>query len=77
LVLSQIYYPGWQAAIDGARANLQPVNVIQQGVVVPAGRHTVEISFAPASFWWGSLLSAVGLLLAVGLLILGQIKRPR
>ncbi len=45
LVLSQIYYPGWQATLDGQPTTLCRVNVIQQGIAVPTGSHTIELTF--------------------------------
>jgi hypothetical protein len=77
LVLSQIYYPGWYAKIDGQPATLMRVNVIQQGVLVPAGQHTVELSFMPASFWWGRIISIIGILIGMGIMLLSQIKKLR
>ncbi len=76
LVISQVYYPGWLAMIDGQPAPVWRVNVVQQGVVVPAGRHTVKIIYRPSSFWWGCLLSILGLLVCVLLWIgPGRLKR--
>jgi hypothetical protein len=69
LVFSQIYYPGWQAKIDGQTAELLRVNVIQQGVVVPAGQHTVELTFSPRSFWVGTVISITAVLICLILLI--------
>lgn len=69
LVFSQIYYPGWQATIDGQPADLLRVNVVQQGVVVPAGQHTVELVFSPGSFWLGAAVSIVALLICLVLLV--------
>jgi hypothetical protein len=60
LVLSQIYYPGWAASIDGRPVDLRQVNLIQQGIVVPPGHHLIELRFVSATFWWGSLISLVG-----------------
>jgi hypothetical protein len=77
LVLSQIYYPGWQARLDGQPVELRRVNVVQQGLVVPAGAHTVEVAFVPVSFWWGLVFSGIGLLLAGGMLVFGPIKLKR
>lgn len=65
LIFSQIFYPGWQAFVDGQPADLHRVNVVQQGVVVPPGRYMVEIVFAPRSLWWGIILSGAGFLLTV------------
>ncbi len=70
LVFSQIYYPGWQAQIDGQPVELWRVNVIQQGVVVPAGAHTVELIFSPGSFWVGLIISVIALLISLFMLIL-------
>ena len=61
VVFSQIYYPGWQAAVDGQPTPLHRVNVILQGVVTPPGKHTVQLTFSPASFWWGSVISMIGI----------------
>jgi hypothetical protein len=77
LVLSQIYYPGWRAKIDGLPAELVRVNVIQQGVVVPAGKHTVELSFKLDSFWWGGIVSGVGISVWLVMIVLGELKKPR
>jgi hypothetical protein len=77
LVLSQVFYPGWQAKIDGESAVLERVNVIQQGVVIPAGSHTVEVSYRPVTFWLGSAISLLGMALIAALFVLGQTKKPR
>jgi hypothetical protein len=69
LVFSQIYYPGWQAKLDGQAAELLRVNVVQQGVVVPAGQHTVELTFSPRSFWLGLIISISALLICLRLLV--------
>lgn len=72
LVVSQVWYPGWQVLIDGRPAGT-PVRTdyLFQGVVVPAGDHRVEFRFAPARWFVGWALAGVGLvaLLSVGLLL--------
>ena len=68
LVFSQIFYPGWQVSIDGQPAELLQVNVVQTGVVAPAGHHTVQLVFKPASFGWGIIISIVGVLILVFLI---------
>jgi len=47
LVLAQPWAPGWRARIDGAPAPLVRTNIAGLGVVVPAGRHTVELDYRP------------------------------
>lgn len=63
LVASETWYPGWRAAIDGREQPLVMTNGAFRGLAVPAGRHRVEMRFAPAILWWGAALSAAGCLL--------------
>lgn len=55
LVLADNYYPGWQAQVDGQRAEVFRTNHTFRGVVVPAGKHQVVFTFDPAGvregFW--------------------------
>lgn len=63
LVTSDVFYPGWQATIDGAAARLVRANYVLRGLVVPAGRHAVRFEFRPRSFYEGAFVSAASLLL--------------
>lgn len=69
VVVAQSLYPGWEARIDGRPVEIIPADVAFQGVVVPAGRHIVEMMFSPPSLRFGLLLSAVGLAVAALLLV--------
>ena len=55
--MSQTYYPGWNAYIDGVKTELYEVNGIIQGAFVPAGTHTVEFRYQPAVFYAGVFVS--------------------
>lgn len=48
LVLSETYYPGWKAWIDGQPAQIRPVDIALRGVMVPAGAHRLRMEFRPA-----------------------------
>lgn len=50
LVLSDVFYPGWEARIDGKRTKIYQTNYVQRGVKVPAGEHVVRFEFHPMSF---------------------------
>lgn len=66
LVLSEVYYPaGWKAFIDGKATEIYPTNHILRGIVIPAGKHSLELRFQPDSYSRSLQLSLAGLLITV------------
>jgi hypothetical protein len=61
LVLSDTYYPGWEAEVDGRATAVLRANHTMRAVVVPAGLHTVRFLFRPQSVLLGFLLTLAGL----------------
>ena len=53
VIVSDPYFPGWQAAVDGKRAHIYQAYGFLRGVIVEAGRHRVEMRYRPASVIWG------------------------
>ena len=49
VVFSEIYYPGWTATIDGQPVEIGRVNYVLRAISVPAGKHSVVLSFFPKS----------------------------
>src|SRR5919106_1430455 len=43
LVVRNGWDPGWQATVDGRPTPVLVTDYLLQGIVVPAGRHTVEL----------------------------------
>jgi hypothetical protein len=68
LVLADIYYPGWQAYIDGMRTKVYPANYIMRAVTVPEGTHIVEFYYRPLSFRIGAVLSLTTVIFLLALL---------
>lgn len=75
LVLSELWYPGWQATVNGTVAQVLPVNGALRAVALPAGPATVQLWFAPRSWQIGLGAAAVGVMLC--LLCLWLPTRPR
>lgn len=68
LVLSENFYPGWRARIDGGEVTVLRTDVTLMGIDVPAGDHTVAFSLEPGALRAGSAISLAALLACVGLL---------
>lgn len=64
LVLRDAWFPGWYAAVDGVAAGVHRVDWAFRGVVVPTGRHAVELWYSPPSCWIGAAVSLLALCLA-------------
>jgi len=61
LVLSEIYYPaGWHATIDGQKAKIYKTDFALRGLQVPTGKHTIKMTFEPASNVWGGRIAWFG-----------------
>jgi hypothetical protein len=68
LVVSETFFPGWQARVDGRAAALHEVNSRLRGVVVPPGAHTVTMRYRPASVVQGLTISVASLAGVVAML---------
>jgi uncharacterized membrane protein YfhO len=75
VVVSDIYFPGWRARIDGQPATIYEVNGAMRGVVVPPGLHTITFRYRPATVIWGAALTATGILGAMMIVVLGWRRR--
>jgi len=79
LFLSDPFYPGWQAEMDGEPVPILRANYAFRAVAVPAGTHRVTMTFRPASWYVGLGISAftVALLLISGTWALLRQRRKK
>jgi hypothetical protein len=77
LVLSDQYYPGWRAYVDGRLTPIYPVNSIFRGVFLDTGNHVIEFRYRPQSFIIGGIISAVSLITTIYFIILYAILQRK
>ena len=61
LILSDAYYPGWQAEIDGQQVEIYPAESLFRAVQLPSGNYVLEMDYRPLSFRIGIVLSFLAL----------------
>lgn len=77
LFLSEIYYPGWKAFVDGKPSDLLRGNYLFRVLELDQGKHLVHIVFDPFSIKCGIAITIITFSLFLGALIYHIWKRPR
>ncbi len=57
LVLSEIYYPGWKAFVDGRETKIYKADYALRAIHLLQGQHKIHFTFDPLSFKIGALFS--------------------
>lgn len=70
LVLSDLFYPGWEATINGQPATIWRTDYALRGVCVDAGQYQVTFQFKPTILRYGAVVTAVGVMILLGALVL-------
>jgi hypothetical protein len=78
LILTDGYWPGWTATIDGIPARAWPIHGgLHRGVLLPPGAHKVAYIFSPTLLWLGLGLSGGTLSLVLAAFLKAWSGRPR
>lgn len=80
LVFSEVYYPGWTATVDGKEVPVGRVNYILRAIVMPKGKHNVELMFYPKSVDTTETIAYIGyalLLLIIVLAVVNGIRKKK
>jgi|GEM_PF-5359252 len=81
LVVSDTYFPGWEAGVNGRTATIYPTDLAFRGIRVPPGRSSVTLRYRPSSFRAGLLVALLGVLgfagVAVGSRCVARRRRSR
>jgi uncharacterized membrane protein YfhO len=65
LVLTDSFYPGWKAYIDGTETEILRANHFYRAVRLPGGKHQVEFRYKPQSFQIGAMISFLTVFLMI------------
>lgn len=70
LFLSETYFPGWKAYVDGKQVPIMRADYAFKSIVIPKGNHTVKFNYDPISFKIGVIvtISALSALFSLALL---------
>lgn len=72
LFLSDPFYPGWKALVDGVDTPIYRANYAFRAVVLPKGKHSVEFIYDPLSFRlgiYGAIIGILAIIVLQGILI--------
>jgi len=59
LVLSELYYPGWEARVNGSPQRIDEIHGGLRGIAIPQGKSSVTLDYAPGSVTLGAILSVL------------------
>jgi uncharacterized membrane protein len=62
LVLSEFYYPGWRAKLNGREERIYKVDGVLRGIVVPRGESRVVLEYVPATVYAGGAAAVLAFL---------------
>ncbi len=68
LVVSDLFYPGWEAKIDGQSTTIYLTDYAFRGVFVKPGEHQITFEYKPKSLYWGIAISSLSLLILLFIL---------
>ena len=77
LVLSGLYYPGWEAFDNGRKTEIFPAYYTFRGVALSPGGHIVEFRYNPRPYRVGRIVSLAALLAALCYAVVKSLKRGR
>jgi hypothetical protein len=74
LVLTDVFYPGWKAYVDGKPTEVFRVDGLVRGVPLEKGSHTVVFRYLPDTFLTGMIIAAISFACSIVLLCLSVRK---
>jgi len=66
VLVRNVYDPNWHATVDGRPVRVLPADYLVQGIPVPAGRHTISLTYDDPSIGYGMIGTALSLVILLG-----------
>jgi len=77
LVLTDAWYPGWVATVDGEPVEVLRADVLFRAAPIQAGAHTVEFRYEPMSFKIGLVISVTTIFALIVTTVIGVLRKRR
>jgi hypothetical protein len=74
LVLSDTFYPGWTADIDGSKTPIYRANFSFRAIYLPKGSHTVSFRYKPASVTAAEYITELSIIIMVSWIVFNNRK---
>lgn len=78
VVISEVYYPGWEAEVDGVSVPIYPTDYLLRGVYVNSGgRHQIRLRYRAPAARYGLFVGVATMLIMVAGMVHGLRRRHR
>ena len=67
LVVSEMFYPGWVATVDGQPTEIMLANFLLRGIELPAGKHMINMKYVAPAARNGAMISIVTVIVLISL----------
>ncbi len=64
-ILSDAYYPGWEAYLNGKKVKIYPAFGALRAVLIPKGKHELRFLYRPWTFYLGGVLTFLSFLFLI------------
>jgi len=77
LVVSEVYYPGWKAFIDGKETEIYRADYNLRGICLPEGEHIIDMRFEPESYGRGRMITLGTLIVCIAGIVVSKVRARR
>ena len=75
LVLSEMFSPGWRATVNGGSTRIYRADAALRGILVPTGDSRIILEYAPASVYFGALLTFAAFFGVLAAWVVSRVRR--